>query len=79
MGNLVQATTSFAVGIKGTEHIVHQGEVFDDSHEIVRATQGNWVALRVRGEVESATAAPGEKRNASVKTAKADKPDAAHK
>lgn len=56
---LVQANTSF---FSGTEQ-VQAGEVFDDSHEIVRKTPAEWwIPLKVRGVVEEATAKPGAKR-----------------
>jgi hypothetical protein len=77
MGDMVQAQDSFSIGFKdGSEQNVLRGEIFDEDHEIVRRTQGlgYWAPLHIRGEVESATAAPGEKRTARVK-----KTDAAEK
>lgn len=68
MGNKVQATTSFVKAVGGREELVHAGDIFDDSHEIVRNTPADWwKPLHVRFEVESATSAPGEKRAAHVK------------
>lgn len=77
MGNLVQATTSFAIGLGSGEELVHIGEIFDEDHEIVRRTAGigYWRPLQARGQVEQATAAPGEERvtKRTRKTSAADK------
>lgn len=60
---LVRCRTSFTKGTKTGEETVLAGEVFDDSHELVRGTPAEyWEPLQVRGAVEEATAVPGKKR-----------------
>jgi hypothetical protein len=70
MGNLVQAQTSFAIGIHGVEEMVHQGDIFDDGHEVVRKSPPEyWATLTVRGqaEAEAKTAKARRKRVAKAK------------
>lgn len=71
MGNLLRAKTSFFANVKGTEVQVSAGEIFDDSHELVKRTPADWwEPLQVSGQTEQATAAPGEKRAARVRPEK---------
>lgn len=66
---LVQAQTGFITKYRGVDETVVEGEIFDDSHPIVRGTPDEWwkpIAIRF-AEVEQATAAPGEKRRAGVR------------
>jgi hypothetical protein len=61
---LVRCNTGF---VRGAES-VHEGDIFDDSHELVRKTPTEWWSpLHVRGQVEEATAAPGKKRAVKIK------------
>lgn len=65
---LVRCRTSFIRGTETGEEMVGAGEVFDDSHEIVRKTPAEyWEPLQVRGAVEEATAVPGKKRTTRAK------------
>jgi hypothetical protein len=58
-GALVRAVSNFACEVDGTEHLVHQGQVFPTSHPVVKARKELFVPER---SVEEATATPGEKR-----------------
>ena len=70
MGKLVRARTGFIADVDGADITVKPGEVFDSSHALVKRTPEDWWdPLEVTGQVESATAAPGERRAARVKSA----------
>jgi hypothetical protein len=64
MGNLVQAQTSFAIGMHGAEEMVHQGDIYDDGHAIVRKSPPEyWAVLTVRGQAEAEAATAKARRN----------------
>lgn len=74
MGNMVVAQEPFVGSLAdGTEVLVREGDIFDSEHELVKRTPAEWwKAVEVRFAVETATAAPGETRNARIKIKKAD-------
>lgn len=64
----VVAKGSFFVSIDGAERLVSEGETFADDHPVVKASaEDSFKAFRVDNEIETASAKPGQKRNARVK------------
>lgn len=63
MGQMMKAIEGFFAG----DEFVAAGEILDSSHSLVRNHPEFFQPLVARFDVEAATAAPGEKRAASVK------------
>ena len=69
MSEMMEAIESFVTTLNGQEYVVKAGEVLSSDHIVVRKMPAEWFRpLKGKFEVEAASAAPGEKRAARVKS-----------
>jgi hypothetical protein len=67
----VVAKGSFFVAVDGAERLVSEGETFAADHPVVKASaEDSFGPFKVDNEIETASAKPGQKRNARVKRTK---------